>query len=70
MLLPTVKIKRDGPRGFRIINESDFDASKHVLFDAPAKADPKSDAESVEAMHSAALKPKAPAKRATRKKEG
>lgn len=41
MHLPTVKIKRDNDRGFRIINESAFDPKIHDRFDddaAPAKA--------------------------------
>lgn len=34
--LPTVRIKADTPRGYRIINESSFDAAKHELYDVPA----------------------------------
>ena len=34
--LPTVKIATDTPKGFRIINESDFDPDVHDLFDEPA----------------------------------
>lgn len=36
MILPTVKVKRNNDRGFRIINESDFDPDKHKLFDGDA----------------------------------
>ncbi len=32
----TVKIKAETDSGFIIINESDFDADKHVLYDAKA----------------------------------
>lgn len=32
-MLPTIKVKRDGPRGFHIINKSDFDPQKHELFE-------------------------------------
>lgn len=31
--LPTVRVKRDGGRGFRIINASDFDPARDVLAD-------------------------------------
>jgi hypothetical protein len=31
--LPTIRIKADTPRGYRIINASAFDASKHSAFD-------------------------------------
>jgi hypothetical protein len=34
---PTVQVKSDAsPQGFIIINEADFDAAVHALFDAPA----------------------------------
>lgn len=37
MRLETVKVKRDGPRGWHIINESDYDPDVHELVeDAPA----------------------------------
>ena len=39
-MIPTVKVLRGGRKGFRIINLSDFDPSKHILADAP-KADAK-----------------------------
>lgn len=32
--LETVKIKRDTPRGFTIINKTDFDPARHELFDS------------------------------------
>lgn len=43
--LPTVKVKRDGPRGWRIMNREDFDPKVHELWDedeaiAGALADP------------------------------
>ena len=34
MMIETVKIKLDHPRGYVIINKSDFDPKKHELFDA------------------------------------
>jgi hypothetical protein len=33
--LPTIKIKSDRPKGFRIINLSSFDPAKHERYDAP-----------------------------------
>jgi hypothetical protein len=33
MRIPTVKIKHDHPRGYAIINASDFDAERHELYD-------------------------------------
>lgn len=38
-MIPTVKVKRDGPKGYRIINQSDFDPKKHELFEEPKAAD-------------------------------
>lgn len=35
MMIPTVKVKRDGPKGYHIINQSDFDTAIHELADAP-----------------------------------
>lgn len=35
MMIPTVKVRRDGAKGFRLINEADFDPERHDLFDAP-----------------------------------
>ncbi len=29
----TVKVVRDGPRGWHLINEQDFDPAKHVLWE-------------------------------------
>ena len=37
MILPTVKVKRDGPKGYHIINLADFDPAVHVLADPPAR---------------------------------
>lgn len=36
--LPTIKVKRDGPKGYRIINLSSFDPAVHVPYDAPVPA--------------------------------
>lgn len=36
--IPTIKVKRDGTKGFRIINLSSFDPGVHVPYDAPAPA--------------------------------
>ena len=36
--IPTVKVKRDGPKGYRIINESDFDPAKHERADGATAA--------------------------------
>ncbi|HWH72856.1 MAG TPA: hypothetical protein VNV16_01145 [Methylibium sp.] len=33
--IQTVKVKRDGPKGYHLINAADFDPKKHELFDAP-----------------------------------
>ncbi len=44
-----VKIKRDGPKGYKFIASDSFDPKLHELFDAPAKA----------AAPKAAAKPKA-----------
>ena len=35
--LPVVRVRRDGGRGYRIINERDFDPAVHVLYDEAAK---------------------------------
>jgi hypothetical protein len=49
--LPTIKVKRDGPRGWRIINQAAFDPKVHKAWDegeaiaeALAKPDPIPDA--------------------------
>jgi hypothetical protein len=43
--IPTIKVKRDGPRGFRIINLSDFNPAVHVALDeAPAPVAPSAPA--------------------------
>jgi hypothetical protein len=43
-MIPTIRIKsepsEDNPLGFIVINESDFDADKHELFDAEPVAKP------------------------------
>jgi len=36
-VIPTVRVVRDRPPGYKIINLANFDASEHVLFDAPAE---------------------------------
>ena len=33
MILPTVKVLREGGRGVRIINASDYDPARHALAD-------------------------------------
>lgn len=38
--METIKIKRDGPRGWRIINAADFDPAKHEKYEDP-KPKPK-----------------------------
>lgn len=64
--LPTVKIKADSKRGWKIINASDFDDEKHKLFDkdevltvateAPAKAPDKIPAKTIDQMSKDELK--------------
>ena len=34
----TVMVKRDGPRGYRLINESDFDPMVHELYAPPGES--------------------------------
>lgn len=57
MQLDTVKVKREGGRGFRIINKSAFDPKKHELIEDAAAAkggDPKpSDGLNVEQIKAA-----------------
>lgn len=36
--IQTIKVKRDGPKGFRIINLSSFDPAVHEAYDVPAPA--------------------------------
>lgn len=38
MNIDTIKVKREGGKGFRLINRADFDPKKHEAFDADAKA--------------------------------
>lgn len=35
--LPVVRVRREGGRGYRLINERDFDPAVHVLYDEAAK---------------------------------
>lgn len=35
MQVPTVKVADDNPRGWKIINASDFDPARHVEYGAP-----------------------------------
>ncbi len=35
--LPVVRVRREGGREYRIINERDFDPAVHVLYDEAAK---------------------------------
>mgnify|MGYP007009284217 FL=1 len=38
----TVKVVRDGPRGWHLINKQDFDPEKHVLWEPDAiRPEPK-----------------------------
>lgn len=37
-ICPTVTVKADNEIGCMVINESDFDAAVHQLFDAPEKS--------------------------------
>jgi hypothetical protein len=39
MILPTVKIKTETERGFAIINQTDFKADEHELYEEKAKAE-------------------------------
>lgn len=39
-MLETIKVVRDCPRGYKIINKSDFDPKKHELFGEPKEAGP------------------------------
>jgi len=38
MRVETVRVKRDGPRGYHTINKADFDPARHQLYDEPAAA--------------------------------
>ena len=38
-IIETVKVKRDCPRGYKIINKSDYDPKRHELLE-PAEAGP------------------------------
>ena len=40
-MIETVKIKKDNASGYAIINKSDFNPARHVLFDAPKEKEPK-----------------------------
>jgi hypothetical protein len=37
--METVKVKRDCPRGYKIINKSDFDPSIHELYESAEKTE-------------------------------
>lgn len=39
--IPVVRVKHDNPDGFCEINEADFDAAKHELFDSDQADKPK-----------------------------
>lgn len=49
MLCPTVKIRSDNEDGYVVINESDFDDSKHTLW-APEDPEAKSQAEEAQKL--------------------
>lgn len=38
MQTETVKVKREGGRGYHLINKNDFDSNKHQLFDDSIKS--------------------------------
>jgi hypothetical protein len=40
MMLPVVKVKRDGPKGWHWINASDYDPARHELVDPPETSEP------------------------------
>lgn len=52
MILPTVTIKAANARGFRIINESDFDPTIHEVYGEPARITP----EDIDAMTKAGVR--------------
>lgn len=39
--METVKVKRDGPRGWKLINKCDFDPKKHELYEDAKAGDKK-----------------------------
>jgi len=41
--LETVKIKAEGPKGYMIINNADFDKKKHAVWTEPKPSDGKGD---------------------------
>lgn len=45
MIVPVVKVKRDGPKGWHWINASDFDPARHELVDPPAVEPPAEQSE-------------------------
>ncbi len=61
MQCPTVKIKADNDDGFSILNESDFDESKHELYVEP-KAKTKGKAEQGEGDAGGKAEPKGKSK--------
>lgn len=66
MIVPTVKVLRDGGKGVRIINASDYDPSRHTLADQDQPA-PQSQAPS---FPSADAVPAEPRKRGRPRKAG
>lgn len=46
--MPLMKVKRDGPKGFRFINADAFDPAIHEAFDAPVA--PAGDVENLRAQ--------------------
>jgi len=53
----TVKVVRDGPRGWHLINKQDFDPAKHVLWEPEIAAkEAEIKAEAAKHSHKAAKK--------------
>jgi hypothetical protein len=40
VILPTVKVKREGGKGYRLINQADFDPARHELADQALQPSP------------------------------
>lgn len=49
MNIETVKVKRDGPKGYHIINKSDFRPGVHEVYDAEKAAAEKAAADAEKA---------------------
>ncbi len=62
----TVKVVRDGPRGWHLINKQDFDSSKHTLWESEAEISARKEAEKKAAEKKAAEAAKAAEKEAKR----